>query len=120
MSFDLTRFPGGSEVKASARNAGDPGLIPGLGRSPGGGHSSPLQYSCLENSMDRGAWRAPVHAVPKSRTGLSDQDFNLHYRSTGLYSEMKPDWVTGGTIIPLILSSFSEDNHQHSYEIKGA
>ena len=86
----------------------------------GEGNGNPLQRSCLENSMDRGAWRAPVHAVPKSRTGLSDQDFNLHYRSTGLYSEMKPDWVTGGTIIPLILSSFSEDNHQHSYEIKGA
>ena len=49
-------FPGGSEVKASARNAGDLGLIPGLGRSPGKGNGNPLQYSCLENPMDRGAW----------------------------------------------------------------
>ena len=49
-------FPGGSDSKASACNAGDPGLIPGLGRSPGEGNGSPLQYSCLENPMDRGAW----------------------------------------------------------------
>ena len=49
-------FPGGSEVKASASNAGDLGLIPGLGRSPGEGNGNPLQYSCLENPMDGGAW----------------------------------------------------------------
>ena len=49
-------FPGGSEVKASAFNAGDLGLIPGLGRSPGEGNSNPLQYSCLENPMDRETW----------------------------------------------------------------
>ena len=50
---------------ANAGDIGDPGSIPGLGRSPGGGHSSPLQYSCLENPMDRGAWQAPVHGVDK-------------------------------------------------------
>ena len=49
-------FPGGSDGKASARNVGDPGLIPGSGRSPGEGNGNPLQYSCLENSMDGGAW----------------------------------------------------------------
>ena len=49
-------FPGGSEVKASASNAGDPGSIPGLGISPGEGNGNPLQYSCLENPMDGGAW----------------------------------------------------------------
>ena len=49
-------FPGGSDGKASAWNAGDPGLIPGLGRSPGEGNGTPLQYSCLENPMDGGAW----------------------------------------------------------------
>ena len=49
-------FPGGSEVKASASNAGDPGLIPGLGRYPGEGNSNPLQYSCLGNLVDGGAW----------------------------------------------------------------
>ena len=49
-------FPGGSEGKGSAWNAGDPGLIPGSGRSPGEGNGNPLQYSCLGNPMDRGAW----------------------------------------------------------------
>ena len=51
-----TGFPGGSEVKASAWNAGDPGSIPGLGRSPGEGNGNPLQYSCLENPMEEGTW----------------------------------------------------------------
>ena len=57
--------------KESACNAGNEGLIAGLGRSPGGGYGNPLQYSCLENSMDRGAWRATVHGVAKSQTELS-------------------------------------------------
>ena len=65
-------FPGGSEGKASACNAGDPGLIPGLRRSPGEENSNPLQYSCLENPMDREAWWATVHGVTKSHTRLSD------------------------------------------------
>ena len=56
-------------------NAGDPGLIPGSGRSPGEGHGNPLQYSCLEYSMDRGAWWATVHGVAKSQTRLSDFGF---------------------------------------------
>ena len=55
---------------ASAGDISDVGLIPGSGRSPGGGHSNPLQYSCLENPRDRGVWWATVHGVPKSRTGL--------------------------------------------------
>ena len=61
-------FPGGSDVKASACNAGDLGSIPGLGRSPGEGNGAPLQYSCLENPMDGGAWQATVYEVAKSRT----------------------------------------------------
>ena len=65
-------FPGGSEDKASACNAGDPGSIPGLGRSPGEGNGNPLQYSCQENPVDRGAWWATVDGVAKSRTRLSD------------------------------------------------
>ena len=59
-------------VKNPPANAGDMGLIPGSGRCPGGGHGNPLQYSCLENPMDRGAWRAAVHGVTKSWTQLSD------------------------------------------------
>ena len=52
---DILNFPGGSDGKASAYDAGDPGLIPGLGRSSGEGNGNPLQYSCMENPMDRGA-----------------------------------------------------------------
>ena len=60
-------FPGGSVVKNPPANAGDVGSIPGWGRSPGGGHGNPLQYSWLENPMDRAAWRAAVHRVAKSQ-----------------------------------------------------
>ena len=63
---------GSSGSKESACNAEDLGLISGLGRSPGEENGNPLQYSCLENPMDRGAWRATVHGVPKSRTQLSN------------------------------------------------
>ena len=56
-------FLGGSDGKESTCNAGDPGLIPGLGGSPGEGNVYPFQYSCLENSMDRGAWWVTVHGV---------------------------------------------------------
>ena len=79
MSISYPRgFPGGSEDKASACNAGDPGSMPGLGRSPGEGNGNPLQYSCLENPMDRGAWQATVHRVAKSQTQLSDFT-SLHF-----------------------------------------
>ena len=61
-------FPGGSEGKASACNVGDPGSIPGLGRSPGEGNGNPLQYSCLENPMDGAAWQTTVHGVAESDT----------------------------------------------------
>ena len=70
-------FPGGSDCKASACNAGDQGSIPRSGRSPGEGNGNPLQYSCLENSMDGGAWWATVHGVAKSQTRLSDFTFTL-------------------------------------------
>ena len=68
---------GGSEVKVSACNVGDLGSIPGLGRSPGEGNGNPLQYSCLENPMDREAWWATVQGVAKSRTRLSDLTFTF-------------------------------------------
>ena len=65
-------FPHGSDGKESTCNVRDLGLIPGLGRSRGEGNGSPLQYSCLENPMDRQAWQATVHGVAKSQTQLSD------------------------------------------------
>ena len=65
--------PGGSEIKASACNAGNLGSIPGLGRSPGEGNGNALQYSCLDNPMHRGPWWATVHGVARSQTRLSDQ-----------------------------------------------
>ena len=71
-------------VKNPPANAGDirdAGLIPGSGRSPGGGHGNPLQYSCLKNPMDTGAWQATVHGVTKSWTQLSDMHTNTHHVS---------------------------------------
>ena len=71
-------LPGGSEVKNPPTSAGDTSSIPGLGRSPGEGNGYPLQYPCLENPVDRGAWWAAVHGVTKSRTRLSDRHFHSH------------------------------------------
>ena len=66
-------FPGGSDGKASACNAGNLGSIPGLGRSPGEGNGNPFQYSCLENSMDRGAWQVKVYGIAKSRRDTTER-----------------------------------------------
>ena len=68
----MMNFPGGSVSKESACNVADLGSIPGSGRSSGEENDNPLQYSCLENSMDRGAWWAIVHGVAKSWTQLSN------------------------------------------------
>ena len=67
-SSACTILLGGLDSKESTCNVGEVGLIPGLGRSPGEGNSYPLQYYCLENAMDRGAWWATVHGVTKSQT----------------------------------------------------
>ena len=79
--LDNMGFPGGSDGKESAFNAGDPGLIPRSGRSPAEGNGNPLQYSCLENSMDRGNWQPTVHGITKSRTQLSDYT-NTHMHAS--------------------------------------
>ena len=88
----LRGFPGGLEVKnlpADAVDVGDVGLIPGSGRSPGEGHDSPLQYSCLENPMDRGAWWATVYRVTKSQIWLS-----THVCTPGdIRSKTRSGWV---------------------------
>ena len=66
--IDKSDFPGGSNGEESACNVGDPGSVPGLGRSSGGGHGNPLQYACLENPIDRGAWWATVHGIAELDT----------------------------------------------------
>ena len=75
----IRNFPGGSDGKVSVYNVGHPGSIPGLGRYPGKGNGNPLQYYCLENPMDRGAWKATVHGVAKSQIRLSN--FTFHFQS---------------------------------------
>ena len=79
-SWATRDFPGGSDGKESTCDAWDLGSIPGLRRSPAEGKGYPLQYSCLENSMDRGAWQAVVHGVAKSRTWLSNFHFFFSLR----------------------------------------
>ena len=95
------KVPSGSEGKASACSAGDSGSIPGLGRSPGEGNGNPFQYSCLENSMDRGAWWATVHGVTKSRTRLSDVTFNT-YKSWENYQYFNTWYVTVSLLLILM------------------
>ena len=90
-------FPGGSVGKHPPVNAGDSDSFPGLGRAPGKGNGNPLQYACLENPMDRGAWWAIVHSVPKSQAQLSDKTT---------------------TTTPAILKYLPHDNPRHSLTCK--
>ena len=111
--------------KESAWNAGDLGLIPGLGRSPGGGHGNPLQYSCLENPMDRGAWQAAVRGVTQSQTQLkwlnsSKQNWNplsfcyyckeLEHWKRGCYNSKALDGVHPLTSLFRILPILKAEN----------
>ena len=76
----MVNFPGGTLVNKLPANVGntrDMGSIPGLGRSPGGGHGNPLQYSCLESPMDREAWKAMVHGIKKSWTQLKQLSIHI-------------------------------------------
>ena len=79
--FLICGFPGGSAVKNLPANAGDLGLMPESGRSSGEGNGNPLQYSCLGDPIDRGAWWAIVHTVAKSRAQLSDQNKKCYVKS---------------------------------------
>ena len=88
-------FPGGSDGKESACNAGDGGLIPGLGRSPGECNGNPLQYSCLETPMDRGAWWAAVPGVAQSWTRLT----RLSSSSNSYLCISDKVWLKTGVII---------------------
>ena len=102
--FMLLLFPpqpfGGSEVKASACYAGDLGSIPGSGRFPGEGNGNPLQYSCLENPMDGGAWWATVHGVAKSQTRLSDFIHSLHSHLTESFPFADPFYLALISTLP--------------------
>ena len=79
-------FPGGSNSKEFACNAGDPGSIPGLGRSPGEGNDYPLQYSCPENPLNKGTWWVTVRRITKSRTQLSDYYYTYTQLNHFLYT----------------------------------
>ena len=98
-------FPGGLAVKNPPVNAGDAGLIPGSGRSPGEGNGNPLQYTCLENPMDRGAWWATVHGVAKSRPRLSDFTFTFTHFPTKMWFLKFP---YGEILEPLIFRGLRE------------
>ena len=82
-------FPGGSNGKVSTCNTRDQGLIPGSGRFPGEGNSNPLQYSCLENPMDRGAWQATVHRVTQSQTRLKWILMPTRWRKKNIYTRCR-------------------------------
>ena len=109
LCFPLSRtplgFPGGSDGKESDCNAGVLGSIPGLGKSPRGGHGNPLQYSCLENPMDRGPWQATVHGVMKSQTQLNTHThtrahmYMLHRAEIILAMSFLPSFFTWQYII---------------------
>ena len=107
---------GGSDGKESACNMGDPGSIPGLGRSLGEGNGNPLQHSCLENPMDGGAWKAAVHGVTEGRTRLSNFTFMFHFHA--LEKEMAThssvlDWRIPGTGEPGGLPSMGSHRVGH-------
>ena len=86
-------FPGDSDGKESACNIGDLGSVPGSGRSPGEGNGTPLQYSCLENPMDGGAWWAAVHGVAKTQTRLSD------FTSTFQFHALEKEMATHSSVL---------------------
>ena len=90
VSYDMQGFPGDSVVKNLLANAGNAGLIPGLGRSPGEGNGNPLQHSCLENPRDRGAWWATVHGAAK--VGHNNISYIPQRKRLGECTAKDPGW----------------------------
>ena len=88
LGLSVLSFPGGAMVKNLLLNTGDAGSIPGSGRFPGGGNGKPLQYSCLEDPMDKGAWKATVHGVAKSRIRLKRLSMHAHSRLKVTFPEL--------------------------------
>ena len=135
----LLGFPGGSEFNVSAYNVGDLGSIPGSGRSPGEGNGNPLEYSCLENPMDRGACWPTVHEVTKSRTQLRDFTqfnslkmavlfpvfkgistlFSKNSGCTSLHSHKRCKKVpfSPHPLQPLLFVEFFDDGHSDQWEM---
>ena len=99
-------FPGGLDGKVSVYNAGDLGSVPGQGRFCGGGNGNPLQYSGLENSMDRGAWLATVHRVAKSQTWLSNFHFNSLQGGKTIWEKAVTSVSGAGKTVPLQLKQW--------------
>ena len=79
-SGGLPQWLRGKESTCDAEDTGDPGLIPGSGRSPGGGHGNPLQFSSMENPLDRRSWKATVHRVSRSQTQLKQQSTRINHQ----------------------------------------
>ena len=128
--ISLKGFPGGLVVKNLPANAGDAGLIPGLGRSPGGGNGNPLQYSCLGNPMDRGAWWAAVHEVTKSQTQLtsytllfkdsiSKQDYILRYWEVGTSTYEYLGWAQFSPLHQVMLMVWGPHFENHIFILWG-
>ena len=101
-------FPGGSDLKESARNIRNPGLIPGSGRSPGEGKGNLLHYSCLENPMDRGAWQATVHGVAKESDITEQLTLSLSKNPTTAKSHVRTCSIIKGLHIAMIPSASLE------------
>ena len=95
--YSFLGFPGGSDGKEPTCNAGDQSLIPGLGRSPGGGHGNPLQYSCLENPHGQRSLVGPSHGIVKSRTPLSDKFSFLFFFLIKALEKTSHTWAETGT-----------------------
>ena len=108
-NFQCLGFLGGSEVKASASNAGDLGSVPGSGRSPGEGNDNPLQYSCLENPMDGGALQATIHGVAKSQTRLTSLSL---FQCSAQLKTVAPNCASGYCIL---YSHILHYKHYHFY-----